>query len=156
MKSQLELILHNIRSSYNVGSIFRTADGAGVAKVWPTGYTPAPLDQFKRVNGGLAKTALGAETSVSWEKRENVFDLIKELKKLGYQIWALEQNEKSVDYREAKLTSKTALVVGSEVGGVEAKILAKCDQIIEIPMKGQKESLNASVATGVVVYKILE
>lgn len=152
----LELILHNIRSSHNVGSIFRTADGAGVAKLWLTGYTPAPLDQFKRVNNEIAKTALGAEQSVEWEKRENILELITELKKAGYQILALEQNEKSVDYREIKLAGKTALIVGNEVGGVEPEILNFCDQIIEIPMRGAKESLNVAVATGIAVFKLTE
>ena len=116
--NRLELILHNIRSSHNVGSIFRTADGAGLQKIYLTGYTPAPLDQFKRVNKEIAKTALGAEKSVTWEKRENILDLITELKKAGYQIWALEQNKKSVDYRKVKLTGKTALIVGNEVEAV--------------------------------------
>lgn len=152
----LELILHNIRSNHNVGSIFRTADGAGVAKLWLTGYTPAPLDQFKRVNNEIAKTALGAEQSVGWEKRENILELITELKKAGYKILALEQNDKSVDYREVKLAGKTALIVGNEVGGVEPEVLNLCDQIIEIPMRGNKESLNVSVATGIAVYKLLE
>ena len=156
MNGKLNLILHNIRSNHNVGSIFRTADGAGVSKLWLTGYTPAPLGQFKRVNAEIAKTALGAEQSVEWEKRENILELITELKNLDYKIWALEQNEKSVDYREVKLTGKTALIVGNEVGGVEAEVLNMCDQIIEIPMRGEKESLNVAVATGVAVFKLLE
>jgi tRNA G18 (ribose-2'-O)-methylase SpoU len=154
--NRLELILHNIRSSHNVGSIFRTADGAGVSKLWLIGYTPAPLDQFKRVNSEIAKTALGAEKTLLWEKRESVGDLITELKKEGYQIWALEQNEKSVDYRKVKLVGKTVLIVGNEVGGIEPEVLNLCDQIIEIPMHGEKESLNVSVATGVAVFKLLE
>lgn len=155
MKSQLELILHNIRSNHNVGAIFRTADGAGVSKLYLTGYTPAPLDQFKRVNNEIAKTALGAEQSVPWEKRENILDLITELKKESHKILALEQNEKSVDYREVKLSGKTILIVGNEVGGVEGDVLNLCDQIIEIPMRGAKESLNVAVATGVAIYKLL-
>ncbi|MBP9856140.1 MAG: RNA methyltransferase [Candidatus Pacebacteria bacterium] len=156
MKSQLELILHNIRSNHNVGSIFRTADGAGVAKLWLTGYTPAPLDQFKRVNNEIAKTALGAEQSLAWEKRESIVDLITDLKNQGYKVLALEQNEKSINYTEVKLTGKTALIVGNEVGGVEPEILNLCDQIIEIPMRGTKESLNVAVATGIIAYKLLE
>ena len=154
MTRQLDLILHDIRSNHNVGSIFRTADGAGVAKIWLTGYTPAPVDEFKRVNSEIAKTALGAEDSVLWEKQENILKLIEELKKNGYQIWALEQNKKSVDYREARLTGKTALIVGNEVGGIEPEILDRCDQAIEIPMRGSKESLNVAVATGVAVFQL--
>ena len=156
MTGQLELILHNIRSNHNVGSIFRTADGAGVTKLWLTGYTPAPVDQFKRVNNEIAKTALGAEQTLEWEKRENILELIAELKKEGYKILALEQNEKSVDYREVKLAGRTALIVGNEVGGVEREILNLCDQITEIPMRGSKESLNVAVATGIVVFKLTE
>jgi len=139
-----------------VGSIFRTADGAGLQKIWLVGYTPAPLDQFRRVNSEIAKTALGAEQTLRWERREDILDLITELKKAGYQIWALEQNEKSADYREAKLAGKTALIVGNEVGGIESEVLKLCDKIIEIPMRGEKESLNVSVATGVAVFKLLE
>lgn len=154
--NRLELILLDVRSSHNVGSIFRTADGAGVNKLWLVGYTPAPLDQFKRVNGEIAKTALGAEKTLLWEKRENIFDLIGELKKAGYQIWALEQNKKSVDYRKVKLAGKTALIVGNEVGGIEPEVLNLCDKIIEIPMRGEKESLNVAVATGVAVFKLLD
>lgn len=153
-KPALNLILHNIRSAHNVGAIFRTADGAGVSKIWLTGYTPAPLDQFKRPNGEIAKTALGAEKTVAWDKREDVSELINELKKEDVQIWALEQNEKSVNYREAKLTGQTALTVGNEVEGIEGEVLSKCDQILEIPMRGQKESLNVAVATGVALYHL--
>jgi len=150
----LFLILHNIRSAHNVGAIFRTADGAGVGKIYLTGYTPAPVDQFKRPNSEIKKTALGAEKTVAWEKRENILELITELKKSGVQIWALEQADKSVDYREAKLTAPTALIVGNEVEGIEPAILDHRDQIIEIPMRGVKESLNVAVATGIVVFRL--
>ncbi|MDO8183640.1 MAG: TrmH family RNA methyltransferase [bacterium] len=165
MNGKLELILHNIRSNYNVGSIFRTADGAGVKKIYLTGYTPAPVDEFKRVNSEIAKTALDAEQSVEWEKREDIVTLINELKKSGYQIWALEQNEKSVDYRKVKLPSEMStlgvdisvvLILGNEVEGVESEVLNLCDQIIEIPMRGAKESLNVAVATGVAVFRLLD
>ena len=156
MNNKVELILHNIRSNHNVGSIFRTADGAGVTKLWLTGYTPAPLDQFKRVNSEIAKTALGAEQSIEWEKRENIITLIKELKNLGYKILALEQSDNSVDYKQVKLEGKTALIVGNEVGGVEGDVLNLCDQIIEIPVRGSKESLNVAVATGVAVFRLID
>lgn len=139
-----------------MGSIFRTADGAGVTKLWLTGYTPAPLDQFKRVNSEIAKTALGAEQSIEWEKRENIITLIKELKNLGYKILALEQADNSVDYKQVKLEGKTVLIVGNEVEGVEGDVLNLCDQIIEIPMHGSKESLNVAVATGVAVFRLID
>lgn len=139
-----------------MGAIFRTADGAGVGKIYLTGYTPAPIDQFKRPNGEIKKTALGAEETVAWEKRENILELITKLKKSGLKIWALEQADKSVNYREAKLTAPTALIVGNETEGIEPEILNLCDQVIEIPMRGAKESLNAAVATGIAVFRILE
>lgn len=148
----LFLILHNIRSAHNVGAIFRTADGAGVGKIYLTGYTPAPLDQFKRPNNEIKKTALGAEETVAWEKQEDILELIAELKKSDAQIWALEQADNSADYREAKLTNPTALIVGNEVEGIEPEILNLCDRIIEIPMRGAKESLNVAVATGIAIF----
>lgn len=139
-----------------MGSIFRTADAAGVSKIYLTGYTPAPRDKFERVNKEIAKTALGAEQSVKWKKVENVQDQISKLKREGYKIVALEQAENSVDYCQAKLAGPTALILGNEVGGVEPEILAECDQIIEIPMRGEKESLNVSVAAGIALFRLLE
>ncbi len=150
----LNLILHNIRSAHNVGAIFRTADGAGVDKIYLTGYTPAPVDQFKRPNGEIKKTALGAEETVAWEKQEDISELITELKKSGVQIWALEQADKSVNYREVKLTAPMALIVGNETEGIEPEILNLCDQVIEIPMRGIKESLNVAVATGIALFHL--
>lgn len=135
-----------------MGAIFRTADGAGVGKIYLTGYTPAPLDQFKRPNNEIKKTALGAEETVAWEKQEDILELIAELKKSDAQIWALEQADNSADYREAKLTNPTALIVGNEVEGIEPEILNLCDRIIEIPMRGAKESLNVAVATGIAIF----
>ena len=134
----LTLILHNIRSSHNVGSIFRTSECAGIKKIFLTGYTPAPSDNFDRKNKEISKTALGAEKIVAWEKHEDIFELIKKLRATSCQLLALEQDEKSVDYREVKFSDKNsevALILGNEVGGIEAEILALCDQIIEIPMK---------------------
>ena len=139
-----------------MGAIFRTADGAGVNKIWLTGYTPAPVDEFKRASKEIEKTALGAEKMVAWEKRENILDLLKELKSFDYQIWALEQSEKSVNYKLAKLAGPTALIVGNEVEGIEPEVLNQCDQIIEIPMRGEKESLNVSAATAVAVFSLID
>ena len=155
MLPNLNLILHNIRSAHNVGSIFRTADAAGVSKIYLIGYTPAPRDKFERANKEIAKTALGAEQSVKWKKVENVQDQISKLKQEGYKILALEQAENSVDYREAKLAGKTALILGNEVSGIESEILAECDQIIEISMRGEKESLNVSVAAGIALFRLV-
>ncbi len=139
-----------------MGAIFRTADAAGVARIYLTGYTPAPRDRFNRPVKEIAKTALGAEATVPWEQVKDITELIARLKSDGIAVWALEQNKKSIDYRTAKLAKPTALIVGNEVEGVEDNILNLCDQIIYIPMQGQKESLNVSVATGVAVFKLLE
>ncbi|MBI2482468.1 MAG: TrmH family RNA methyltransferase [Candidatus Vogelbacteria bacterium] len=152
----LSLILHNVRSAHNVGAIFRTADAAGVAKIYLTGYTPAPLDRFKRPVKEIAKTALGAEMTVPWEQVKDITELIARFKKEGIVVWALEQSKEAINYNQIKLIKSTALIVGNEVEGVKEDILNLCDQIIAIPMKGQKESLNVSVATGVVVFKLLE
>ena len=148
------LILNDIRSVINVGAIFRTADVVGITKIYLTGYTPAPVDRFDRKRRDFAKAALGAEKSVSWEQREDVNELIAELKKDGCQIVALEQSEKSVDYKTVEVTDNTAVIVGNEVDGVPQSILDQCDVIAEIPMLGMKESLNVSVATGVFLFGI--
>lgn len=151
----LVLILHNIRSVYNVGAIFRTADAAGVEKIYLTGYTPSPLDRFGRVRKDITKTALGAEKSVSWEQETEVHKVMKFIKSAGYKIVALEQAENSIDYKNFKSADKTALILGEERHGITDDILKQCAAIIEIPMRGQKESLNVSVATGIALFRIL-
>lgn len=138
---------------HNVGSIFRTADGAGVAKVYLTGYTPAPVDRFGRPVKEIAKVALGAEKTVPWEKRE-ITELIQKLKSDNVQIVAVEQDPRSVPYMELKPKGPTALIFGSEVGGLSTTVLTQCDAVIEIPMHGEKESLNVSVAAGIVLYQV--
>ncbi|OGI95487.1 hypothetical protein A2917_02935 [Candidatus Nomurabacteria bacterium RIFCSPLOWO2_01_FULL_42_17] len=149
------LILHNIRSVSNVGAMFRTADAAGINKIYLTGYTPAPLDRFGRKRKDLAKSALGAEEFVPWEQRKNIISLISNLKTLGFKIVAIEQDENSVDYKDVKIKSKNAFIVGAEVTGIPKSVLQKCDIIAEIPMRGKKESLNVSVALGVALFRIL-
>lgn len=158
MKSnkKLILILHNIRSSHNVGAIFRTADGAGVSEIYLTGYTPKPVDQFGRPDRALAKTALGAEKTVPWQYSNSIVGLLSKLKKDGWRLVALEQAKNSIDYQKIKIKFPAALLLGEEVNGIDKRLLKKCDQIMEIPMRGQKESLNVSVATGIAVYQILK
>ncbi|MBC8465272.1 MAG: RNA methyltransferase [Parcubacteria group bacterium] len=151
---KIVLILHNIRSTYNVGAIFRTADGAGVSHVYLSGYTPLPVDQFNRPRKDIAKTALGAEVSVPWTATKNISTLISRLKKDGYTIVGLEQDERSVDYRSVPKKEKVALLVGNEVRGISPPLRKKCDVLIEIPMRGEKESLNVSVATGIALYAV--
>jgi len=145
---KLVVVCHNIRSAYNIGSIFRTADGAGAAKVYLTGYAPAPP------HPGISKTALGAEKVVEWEKLAKLDVAIERLKKEGYQIIALEQSKKSVPLGSFKPKKKIALILGNEVRGLSRSLLDKCDKIIEIPMRGKKESLNVSVAFGIAAYLI--
>ncbi len=155
-KPEVILILPDIRSAINVGSIFRTADAAGVGKIYLTGYTPRPTDTFGRIQKDIAKSALGAETWIPWEYKKSVSALISKLQKDGYSIVALEQDEKSIDYKKFKTPTKMALIVGSEVEGLNKKIVNTCDSVIEIPMYGKKESLNVGVAAGIVLFRILE
>ena len=150
------LIIHNVRSVTNVGAMFRTADAAGINKIYLTGYTPAPLDRFGRVRKDMAKSALGAEEFVPWEHRKSLLALLGKLKKEKYLILGIEQAQNSADYKKVKLQNKNAFIVGAEVTGIPKNILAKCDIIAEIPMRGKKESLNVSVACGVVLFRILK
>ncbi|MEK7113662.1 MAG: TrmH family RNA methyltransferase [Patescibacteria group bacterium] len=156
MKNQQNiLILHNIRSVENVGAMFRTADAVGIDKIYITGYTPAPLDRFGRKRGDLAKSALGAEESVPWEQKKTIKPVLERLKKEGFYIIGIEQDKNSVDYKKVKPKNRNVFIVGTEVTGIEKSILKQCDIIAEIPMRGKKESLNVSVATGVALFRIL-
>jgi len=155
-KKQNYIILPSIRSSHNVGSIFRTADAAGISKIFLVGYTPCPLDKFKRVNKEIAKTALGAEKTMAWERSDDIFSLLERLKKEEFQIIAVEQDKNSTDYKQVKLKDKNAFLFGSEVGGVPKEVLEKCDTIAEIPMLGKKESLNVSVSAGVALFRMID
>jgi 23S rRNA (guanosine2251-2'-O)-methyltransferase len=155
-RKELCLALHNIRSIYNVGAIFRTADAVGVSKIYLCGYTPAPIDRFGRARKDVAKAALGAEKTVAWESVLEIKDLISKLKKEKFEVLALEQSENSINYKKAKIKTKNLLILGEEVQGIEKEILKKCDQILEIPMKGKKESLNVSVAAGVALFSLAD
>jgi 23S rRNA (guanosine2251-2'-O)-methyltransferase len=145
------VIAHNIRSVLNVGSIFRTADAFGVSKIYLTGYTATPGNIFHKAR--MSKTALGAENFVLWEYYSSPVKLIKALKLKKINIIALENGVKSVNISKFKPKFPLALVLGEEVRGVSKPILNLCDKIIEIPMRGQKESLNVSVAFGIAAYK---
>ena len=149
------LIFHNIRSVENVGAMFRTADAAGVDKIYLTGYTPAPLDRFGRKRRDLAKSALGAEEFVLWESKKSLSALMHSLRREKYLIIAIEQDKNSIDYKKVKPKAKNAFIVGAEVEGLSQNILRKCDIIAEIPMRGSKESLNVSVALGITLFRIL-
>lgn len=159
MANSLILILHDIRSAHNVGSMFRTADGAGVDEIVLSGYSPVPPKKdalyLTDADKALRKTALGAEESMVWKKVTSLTRLVNQLRKEGYEIVALEQATGSIDYRQYRGKHKVALIVGNEVGGVVEKVLKNCDTILEIPMRGKKNSLNVSVATGIALYQIL-
>ncbi|HOB90321.1 MAG TPA: TrmH family RNA methyltransferase [Candidatus Colwellbacteria bacterium] len=150
------VLLHNIRSLYNTGSIFRTADAAGFSKIYLCGITPEPLDRFGRYRKEISKVALGAEKYIEWEKFKSTGRLIDRLRKEGYKIWSIEQDEDSVPYDKVRVSrkDKIALVLGSETKGLPKSILEKSDKIVEIPMKGRKESLNVSVAFGIVAFSL--
>jgi 23S rRNA (guanosine2251-2'-O)-methyltransferase len=157
MKKQTNiLILNDIRSTENVGAIFRTCDAVGIDMIYITGYTPSPIDRFGRKRSDIAKASLGAEEFVKWEIKKSLPALISKLRRENYKIIALEQDPRSVHYKKIKLGEKNAFIVGNEVTGVDKKILAKCDVIGEIPMKGKKESLNVSVSLGVFLYAVLK
>lgn len=157
----LVLLVHNIRSTYNIGALFRTAEGCGVKKIILSGYSPYPalphdtrLPHIRdKLTRDIHKTALGAEVLVP-------FDYIleppcDELKRQGYSIVALEQAKKSRNLRDYKPREKIALLIGEEVHGITPDLLAKCEDILEIPMVGEKESFNVSVATGIALYELL-
>jgi 23S rRNA (guanosine2251-2'-O)-methyltransferase len=153
MKREICLLLHDIRSVYNVGAIFRTADAIGATKIYLTGFTPAPLDRFNQPRQDFAKSALGSELTMPWEYAKSPTRLIARLKKEGFQVVSVEQAKNSVDYKSVTISDKCLVVLGNEVEGVAKAILSKSDVIAELPMKGQKESLNVSVTAGVVLYR---
>lgn len=148
------IILNNIRSSENVGSIFRTCDATGVSKIYLTGYTPAPLDRFGRENKGLSKASLGAEKFVEWEKVPSLKGASTKLRREGFKIVAIEQNKESINYKLLSNDCNLALVFGNEVDGLSKEDLELCDIIAQIPMHGKKESLNVAVCVGIILYSI--
>ena len=155
-QNEIYLLIHNIRSTYNVGSIFRTADAANVKKIYLSGYTPAPIDRFGRIRQDISKVSLGAEKIVPWESISDTKILFKSLKKEKVKIIGLEQDEKSIDYKKLKISGKNLIILGEEVKGIERYMLDQCDEIVEIPMLGKKESLNVSVATGILLFSIIK
>lgn len=153
---ELVIVLDNIRSMHNVGSIFRTADAAGCVKVYLCGITPGPMNKFHRPNRSLLKVALDAEKFVAWEQVQSTTELLKQLRADGYKIIAIEQHPKSRSLYDVKIKAKKkyALVLGSEIFGISQEVLALTDTIIQIPMHGKKESLNVAVAFGIVVFQL--
>lgn len=147
------LILDNIRSVYNVGSIFRTCDAAGVSKIYLCGVTPAPIDRFGRARKDMAKVALGAEKNVPWEHVADTKVCIQNLKKENIRVVAVEQDARAENASAFSAPSPVAFVFGEETKGLQKDILDVCDDIIEIPMHGTKESLNVSVVVGIILFR---
>jgi tRNA G18 (ribose-2'-O)-methylase SpoU len=143
------VVLENVRSAYNVGSVFRTADAFLIEAVYLTGYTAKPPHKE------IKKTALGAEETVRWKHFTNAGLAIEELKQHGYKVFAIEQVVNSISLEKTKVPDKTALIFGNEVGGIEQSTIALCDGSIEIPQLGMKHSLNIATAAGVVLWEIV-
>lgn len=157
---EIIVIAHNIRSTHNIGSIFRSAEGFGVSKIICSGYTPYPLLSndtrlphiAEKLDKQIGKTALGAEKIVPFEYQNSPnFDSLREQ---GFRIVGLEQDERSVWLADYKAGPKIALLLGEEVNGIANELRDVCDDIVEIPMKGQKESFNVSVAAGIALYEL--
>ncbi|MFA6228509.1 MAG: RNA methyltransferase [Patescibacteria group bacterium] len=149
MSKEVHVICDNIRSLYNVGSIFRTADALGVAQVWLGGITGTPEQK------GVKKVALGAEETVAWEYVKQPWRAVEQLKRRGFKVVALELTKDSQNVKVFKPKFPLVLIVGNEVAGVSPALLNRCDAIVHIPMKGMKESLNVSVAFGIAAYEII-
>lgn len=162
MPTKIVIIAHNIRSTHNIGAILRTADGFGVTRVYCTGYTPYPAiahdTRLPHLQGKITrqihKTALGAEVTVPITHSDNITPVLAELKTADYQLVALEQSPQSILLPDFKPPQKVALLLGEEVHGTPADLLAQCDAIAEIPMRGKKESFNVSVAAGIALYAL--
>mgnify|MGYP001597405629 CR=1 FL=1 len=155
INQEKNIFLDNIRSALNVGSIFRTADGAGVSKIYLGGYTPAPIDRFGRVQEEIKKTSLGASETVQWESvPENAAPaLLARLKAEGFQIVAVEQDPRAISIYDFKASGKICYIFGNEINGVRLELLDIADEVIHIPMHGEKESLNVAVAVGIVLFQ---
>lgn len=151
MKKNVVAILDNIRSRENIGSIFRTADAAGISKLYLCGITPTPP------HAKISKTALGAENTVMWESQKQTFRIVKKLKKEKFYIVALETTKKANNIFETNIKKqKIALIIGSEVKGISPTVLKNANTIIKIPMRGEKESLNVAVAFGIATYQLIK
>lgn len=155
-KKSVWVALDNVRSAYNVGAVFRTAEAIGVEKICLIGYTPRPIDRFGRPQPEIEKTALGAELLVPWGHYENATDFVLLMRDEGRTIVSVEQDDRSVDYRTPMTEEKIVLVFGNEVDGVSRELLDASQKILSIPMYGKKESLNIAVSVGIVLYGLLD
>ena len=148
---EFAVLLDNIRSAWNVGSIFRSADGFGFAYAYLCGITPTPESQ------AVTKTSLGAENTVRWSYHKDAVKLVRSLKKKGWQVWTLEENERAGPLpknRDLQSSLPVILIVGNEVTGVDPGLLALSDSIFHIPMQGGKKSFNVAIAFGIAAYQL--
>lgn len=146
------LLLHNIRSEYNVGAIFRTADGAGVSTIYLSGYTPSPIDRFGRVVPEIEKTSLGASRMVPYVQIADTLELVHTLQAAGTKVVVLEQTPHSISLYDFTPEANTLYIVGNEIDGVPKEVCAAADVCVAIPMAGGKESLNVATATGIILF----
>jgi tRNA G18 (ribose-2'-O)-methylase SpoU len=159
---EIVLIIHNVRSAHNVGSLLRTADGLGIKLVLISGYSPYPAAKndsrlphiAQKANRAIAKTSLGAETSVPWKHIDDLMVMRNDLSARGYLIAALEQTGQSIDLSDFKPPSKIALIVGNEIDGIDRQTLDMVETCIQIPMWGKKESFNVAVAAAMALYHL--
>ena len=161
--NKLVIIAHNIRSIHNVGSVFRTAEGLGVEKLYLTGYTPYPKiegdprlpHEINKIDKAISKVSLGAEKYLDFETKKDIKKLVKQLKQDGYRIVALEQSKKSINLNQYKPLEKIVLIIGNEVEGIDSSTLSLVDDIVEIPMLGKKESFNVVQAMAMASYYLI-
>ncbi len=145
---EIYILLNNVRSAFNVGSIFRTSDAIGVKKIFLSGFTPYPP------NIKLDKTALGALDYVDWEYNRDIFFILDKLKKENIPIYSVEQTNNSYIYNTISYPDRLCIAMGNEISGIEKEILDLSEKIVEIPMYGKKNSLNVSVAFGIIAYYV--
>ena len=153
---EIRVLLHNIRSAHNVGAMFRTAEAIGVSQIYLSGYSPTPIDKWKRPVKEIAKTALGAELLIPWEYNSSPEFFINKTKTEGFSVIGLEQDVSAIDYKLFHPSKSVLLLVGNEVEGVSEELRAMCDTLIEIPMHGKKESLNVSSAFAVALFRMFD
>jgi tRNA G18 (ribose-2'-O)-methylase SpoU len=147
-RGELAVLMDNIRSAWNVGSIFRSADGFGFVHAYLCGITPTPEVE------AVTKTSLGAEETVTWSHHKDSVKLVKGLKVAGWKVYALEEDVRSVPLRDETASQKAVLIVGNEVTGVDPELLDLCDDIFYIPMRGEKKSFNVAMAFSIAAYAI--
>ena len=160
--TEIVLIAHNLRSTHNVGSLLRTAEGLGIRSVYLTGYTPYPImlgdtrlpHLAHKIDAQIHKTALGAEQMLAIKHDEDINAVIDELHQEGFQIIALEQDKRAIPLTLYTPSQKVAVIVGREVEGIEIEVRNQCDQIVEIPMSGTKESFNVAVAAAMALFQL--